>query len=234
MLLRRRAAGDVDGIWKEGLPSEIDFWRDYVRTRGQCCGAEEEFAYRFDPEAPLQDWASELLPARPGPVRILDVGAGPATWLGKKWVGREVEIVAIDPLADAYGQMLAEESIKAPVPTISCEAERAQERFGSFSFDLVFARNSIDHARDAFRALSQMFGLVRRGSSLLLVHALREGEHQLYTGLHQWNFVLRSGELFLNDRLREQRVLDLAGGGFRTGYCRMRQGLCWAAYQRAG
>jgi SAM-dependent methyltransferase len=232
-LRARRAAGDTAGAWQEALPSEAAFWKDYLRTRGASCRAQKEFAFRFDPAAPLQRWAEELLPAGGGPLRILDVGAGPATWLGKRCAGRTLEIVPVDPLADAYHRLMAEEGVAAPAPTIACEAEELRERFGASSFDLVFARNSIDHARDAFRALSQMFALVRPGGALLLVHALEEGRREFYAGLHQWDFVMRGGELFIGDRAREKRVLALSdGAGWAQIYCRLEGGACWAAYRR--
>jgi hypothetical protein len=68
---------------------------------------DEEYKHRFDPDQPLQDWITEKLSASQGAtVSILDVGAGPATLLGKRWKGRTVQITAVDPLADDYNHLL--------------------------------------------------------------------------------------------------------------------------------
>jgi glycosyltransferase involved in cell wall biosynthesis/SAM-dependent methyltransferase len=224
---------DLNDIWNDGLPSEVEFWRNYLHTRGGSCHAEKEFQFRFDPEAPLQEWACELLPTGSEAVRILDVGAGPATWLGKKVAGRKVEIVAIDPLGDVYNKLMAEDGVPSPsAVTITCAAEDVLKHFESSSFDLVFARNSIDHARDAFLALENVFKMVRPGGALLLVHKMQEGRNQSYLGLHQWDFILRSGELFISNHFQEQSVLALSGGTFRTTYCKIEGDWIFSAYRR--
>ena len=42
-----------------------------------------------------------------GPARVLDVGAGPLSSLGTHVPGRDVEIIAVDPLADIYDELAA-------------------------------------------------------------------------------------------------------------------------------
>lgn len=65
--------------WGSGLGDEVDDWREWVRTRGERWPADYE--RRLDPSAQLQDHVARHLPA--GPSRVLDVGAGPLTSLGK-------------------------------------------------------------------------------------------------------------------------------------------------------
>src|SRR5580693_2167420 len=105
-------------IWKLGLPGEAGFWEDYLSSHGQSCAATEEFKFRTAPDSELQPWLREWMNCPEGTVvRVLDVGAGPLTWVGKKWAGRQVVIEAIDPLAESYAEIMRRHNIQPPVPT---------------------------------------------------------------------------------------------------------------------
>jgi hypothetical protein len=91
----------------------------------------------------LQPRPASLLPDKAS-VTILDVGAGPLTFLGKKHSRQELLIEAVDPLADFYDQILTEFEIEPIVRTKKCAAEELSRRFEPDTFDLVFARMSIN------------------------------------------------------------------------------------------
>ncbi|HEY3901261.1 MAG TPA: hypothetical protein VGM54_21815 [Chthoniobacter sp.] len=185
-------------IWKLALPSEVQFWEHYVESRGKSCDAEAEFQFRASAEGELQPWLTKWLnvPAG-GEVRILDVGAGPMTWVGKKWGDRRVQVEAIDPLAGAYDQILDRFGVVPPVRTQLGEGEGIVAQFGREVFDMTFARNCLDHAYDAIEAVKNMVDATKSGGVIYLWHNQDEAEKLAYQGLHQWNFRLKDGDLLV-------------------------------------
>lgn len=180
--------------WKGGIKSEIGFWDDYFRTKGLRWA--DTYWIRFDPDFPLQPRVAALLPPR-SEVCILDVGAGPLTYLGKKCEGKHIHITAVDPLADEYDKILDKYHIQPPVRTEKLAAEELTKRFPPNAFDLVVARNCIDHAYNPERAILQMIDVVKSGCYVFLQHRPNEGEKENYAGLHQWNFSLSANGDFL-------------------------------------
>lgn len=186
-------------IWEKALPEEISFWDDFIGSRGASYDAEEEFAFRIDPNSQLQPWLADYLSAPTGStVRILDVGAGPLTWVGKKHDGWNVEIEAIDPLAESYDKALDGNGVVPPVRTKKGNGEDIVEIFGPESFDITFARNCLDHAFDAVKAVRDMVEATKPGGIMCLWHQQDEAERMQYHGLHQWNFHAENGELTLS------------------------------------
>ena len=79
-----------EDVWQRGLDGELDHWRRYLTTQGD--EWPDEYRTRLDPQAPLADELTALIDVPDGaPVRILDVGAGPLTILGKVWAGHQRE-----------------------------------------------------------------------------------------------------------------------------------------------
>ena len=103
--------GNSKAAWQGALSDELKFWENALMDNGRHWNP-ESFRKRTDPQLELQKELQELIPASPRTiVRILDVGAGPLTRIGKNWPGHELEIVAVDPLAEAYGAILDKLSI---------------------------------------------------------------------------------------------------------------------------
>jgi len=180
--------------WKAGISSEIGFWDAYFCTKGLQWAS--TYGLRFDPDLPLQPRPAALLPPQME-IHILDVGAGPLTYLGKIYDGKHVNITAVDPLADEYDRILDKYQIQPLVRTQKLAAEDLTKRFPSSTYDLVFALNCIDHAYNPERAILQMIDVVKSGRYVLLEHRPNEAENQNYTGLHQWNFSLSANGDFL-------------------------------------
>jgi SAM-dependent methyltransferase len=171
--------------WSRGTPSELAFWDRWLAGKTP---HEEGRRRRLDPTTPLQWWICDELPETQKQVRILDVGSGPVTTLGSQWPGHEVEIVAVDPLADDYNELLRRHNLTPPVRTQACFGEDLRELFPPESFDFVHACNSLDHSRDPFRCYQQMLEVLKPGCTLITFHMKNEGASQNYEGLHQWNF----------------------------------------------
>ena len=192
---------------RTGTAHELDFWEGWLRERG---GAwPEDYVARIDPERRL-DPAVESLIDRPlgAEVRILDVGAGPLSVLGRHSARYEVDLVAVDALAQHYDALLARYGVQPPVRTLACCGEEVFAAFGEQAFDLVFSRNALDHMQDPLRALTAMLRTAKLGATLRVQVYECEGERENYVGMHQWNLLAGSGRLELFPRERTQ-ALDL-------------------------
>jgi len=181
-------------LWGRKLPSELRFWEKWVATRGLTWP--EEFARRTNPDAEMEFYISRFVKSEHD--RILDVGAGPLTVVGTRWQGNRMDVTAVDPLADAYNELLDRYKIAPPVRTQSVAAEELTHYFPPNSFDLSFARNCLDHSYDPFLAIEQMLCVTKQGGKVVLLHEVNEGANELYRGLHQWNFSQRQEEFLIS------------------------------------
>lgn len=177
--------------WSAKLGDEARHWREVIQTGGGAYA--EDWAARFDPKTDLQNEIRALLPDEPI-VRILDVGAGPATTVGKIWPGHHVMVTPIDPLAIVYGAELGRRGLFPPVLTTLGEAEQLAADYAPDSFDLVYSRNAIDHGHDPIAAIS---GMLYVAPLAYLVQSVREGSANGYAGLHRWDFWVEEGALML-------------------------------------
>ena len=183
-------------LWAERLDDETAFWYGWLRDRGG--EWPEDYAQRMDPEFELQSDIRGYVDSSPGRhLRILDVGSGPLTILGKRWGDRTLEITATDPLAEQYAMLFERVGTTPPVRPVHSVAERLTETFAESSFDLVYARNCLDHGYDPLEAIRQMLKVAKPGCVVLFEHAINEGEHEGYGGLHQWNFCVRDGRFVI-------------------------------------
>ncbi len=195
-------------VWRSGLSDEIAFWDKWFETEG--LQWPENYRDRLNPDLPLQPHLIEHLQRVSDPeVSILEVGAGPLTTVGKRWAGRTVRIVAVDPLADEYDRIMARRGIVPPVRTTWCHGELLRERFQRNSFDLVWAINSLDHSYDPLRIMEQCLDVVKVGHDVFLSHNENEAENENYIGLHQWNFCTdKAGHFVLWNKRRRIDVTE--------------------------
>jgi SAM-dependent methyltransferase len=213
-----RAARDVTAreAWAAGADAEIAILREWLRTRGGRWP--DDYRFRLDPESVIQEDITRHLNGAGQRVRILDVGAGPLTFVGKRWPGHDLELTAVDALADTYDALLAEYGVTPPVRTRRCETERLSDMFPPDSFDMACAAWTIDHSYEPLRAIRQMVTVVRPGGVVLLRHYPNEAENEAYSGQHQWNLDWAGDDCILwrpgtKWSLRE----ELAGQGTVTG-----------------
>jgi SAM-dependent methyltransferase len=194
-----RRAGLLKGNRSEALGEEARFWEHALKEEGRYW-VPAEYQRRMDPQLDLQEDLKGLMQAPPGAVvRVLDVGAGPLTNVGKRWEGRTVELVPVDPLADEYKAILKRLKLRPPVLTEPADGENLVEKFEKNSFDLVCAYNSLDHSQDPLKAIQQMFAVVKPGGYVYLNHYANEGLKEGYKGMHQWNFDIKNGDVILSD-----------------------------------
>lgn len=185
----------VRDLWRNGISDELVFWRDYFAGEGRQW--HDDYLFRTDPDSSLQEQIKNLLSDAQSSVRILDVGAGPLTIVGKRWSGHDVSITAVDALADEYAKLLDEFRLAPLVRTRKCDSEHLDEIFSPRTFDLAYARNTLDHSYEPMRGIKQMVRVVRPGGVVLLEHRRNEAVSGGYAGLHQWNFDLADGRCLL-------------------------------------
>jgi SAM-dependent methyltransferase len=184
--LRATRSASRQEIWVGALDDEMTFWREWMRTQGSRW--HEDYWFRLDPESSIQKEITQHLSGIGSRVRLLDVGAGPLTVVGKRWPGHQLELTAVDALADKYDVLLEECKITPPVRTRRCDTERLSDVFASNSFDVAYARNTVDHSYQPLEAIRQMVAVVKPSGIALLQHYPNEAENEDYSGLHQWNF----------------------------------------------
>lgn len=193
-----------------GLAAELAWWGWWLHRKGWHWP--DEYRRRLDPERALAPIHEQLVAHLPQErLRLLDVGSGPLTELGKRAAGKRVEVVAVDPLGRQYAWLLRLNRVRPLVPVIALGGEHLSRRFAPNSFHLVHARNAIDHSRDPHRAIRQMVRVVRPGCYVLLQHRVDEAESRGHSALHQWNFRCEDGRFVLwgkDGRLDLSEALD--------------------------
>jgi SAM-dependent methyltransferase len=185
--------------WRRRKNSEVDFWAGWLVGAPGTEQWTSDRESRLDPDTQIRDpLVREELDRNPAEeISILDVGAGPVTWLGFRYPEKTLTIVPIDPLADEYDHLLHEAGLDPPIRTIRVAGEKLLDHFGPQSFDIAYATNALDHSADPFTIISNMVAVVRPGGIVLLRHKRNEGESARYGGLHQWNFDVVDESLLL-------------------------------------
>jgi ubiquinone/menaquinone biosynthesis C-methylase UbiE len=182
--------------WSNALQHEIDFWDKTIGTKGYKW--KDMYQDALNPDLPLQSYVAALLQNGKKEYNILDVGAGPLTHLGKKLQGVKINITAVDPLAEQYDRILSKYNVNPIVRTTLAEAEKLTSTFKENTFDLVYARNCIDHTYSPEKSILEMIKVAKRNTYVLMEHRANEAEHEHYEGLHQWNFSSKKGDFIIS------------------------------------
>lgn len=207
--------------WRTRTSSEVDFWAGWLAGAPGTEQWASDRESRLDPDTEIRDPVVraelERIPAEE--VSILDVGAGPVTWLGYRYLGKKLTIVPVDPLADDYDRLLRDAKLDPPVRTVRVAGEALVEHFGSRRFDIAYATNALDHSADPFTIISNMVAIVRAGGVVLLRHKRNEGDSARYGGLHQWNFDVVDDDLVLWNEVVQLNVgAELEGRAVTTAW----------------
>ena len=168
-------------IWSSGLSSELAFWDYWLTSQGAT--AREDYLRRIDPMCEISGPVSTFIQS--GNCKILDVGAGPLTILGKMYKGERLNITAVDALGDEYAHLLAKHGINPAIKTQTLESEKLTERFAHNTFDISYAENSLDHCYDPVLAIEEMLNVIKSCGTVVLIHSPNEGSDSQYLGLHQ-------------------------------------------------
>lgn len=180
--------------WEAGKKNETEFWSNWIKTKG----AEwtQDYINRLDVNLPFQDYLIQFLPDR-YELAILDVGAGPLTPLGKVLKGHKLNIIAVDPLANEYNELLEKYNIAPKIKTEYCEAERLTGKFPQEYFDFIHVSNALDHCFNPLEGVTQMLFVLKKDCNIFLSHFTNEAEKENYTGFHQWNFCEENKEFII-------------------------------------
>ncbi len=173
--------------WSAGIAYESDFWANWVSSGGLAWP--EEFRQRLDPSMEIDEHFAALLIGKVDP-KILDVGAGPLTIVGKVLHGKPLTVEACDPIADLYAHFIATIDQEPPIKTAFANAEDLSVFYDESSFDIVTCRNALDHSFDPVRGIIEMLRVVKLDGSVVLRHFQNEAEKEAYIGFHQYNFDL--------------------------------------------
>jgi len=210
--LRHRLFGGATS-YDQGLKNEAVFWRNALAEGGRQWSP-KAFQERMNPQFPFPDNLRELVAKSPAatsdPIRVLDVGAGPLSAVGHHWPGRRVELVAVDPLAETFDQILGELKLNPPTRTRKASGEDLLSEFPADRFDIVVCSNALDHSRDPLLCVRQMFAVTRPGGWMFLWHYRNEAVDEGYVGLHQWNLDAADGDMILwNQKARHSCRAEL-------------------------
>ena len=175
--------------WLDGIDYEITFWGEWMATKGGKWP--EDFTARQDPDREVN--ASLFDGFDTTSLKVLDVGAGPASFFGHRLNGRPIELSACDPLAPLYAKMTSRHRVTWPVQTVSGFAEDLSAFYPRGAFDMIFCRNALDHSFDPVRGIEEMLLVLRNGGRVILIHYANEAEKGDYMGFHQWNFDVVDG-----------------------------------------
>jgi SAM-dependent methyltransferase len=207
--------------WRGRKKNEVDFWAGWLTGAPGTEQWMDDREERLNPETEIRDPVvrKELERNPAEEISILDVGAGPLTWLGYRYPGKRLTIVPVDPLAAEYDELLRNAGLEAPIRTIRVPGEELLEHFGPASFDIAYATNALDHSADPLTIISNMVTVVRPGGVVILRHKRNEGQSARYSGLHQWNFDAVGDSLLLwNEAAKVDVGSALAGRAATTAW----------------
>jgi len=183
------------------------FWRHWFTTKG--ISSAVPLDQLLDPNLPFPELLRPFAESLPHDVlKVLDVGAGPCTHIGRKHPSKTIEVTATDILASRYQKIMDGRKIVPPVQTVYADAEALTKTFPKKFFDMAVANNSLDHCATPFKAIQEMLEVVKTGGYVILRHRENEAVRAKYHGLHQWNFLLAEGKTILWSR---HEKIDLSG-----------------------
>ena len=182
---------------------QLAWWSEWFASRGR--GWPSDFEARLSPATPVQSRIAAHFPET-GAVRILDVGSGPLSRVGRAHPSVSVHVTAVDPLADEYRALLLAHTGDASMAPVRGEAEALDRVFKPSSFDLVTMENALDHCRDPLLAIRQMLAVVEPGGVILLLHEENEADAQRYEGGARWNLTEAGGRVLAWNR---EAMLDI-------------------------
>ena len=186
-------------LWSNFKTSELSFWDHWIINKGsrnENSKKKIEFKFRMDPSSYLQKYINNILKDNfnlNSTIEILDVGAGPCTYLGKKSNEFNLKITATDALADLYYR----NNFNPPIKTIQLETEKLSTKFKEEYFDFIFSRNALDHHYDPLLSIEQMLFVLKKKGIMLLEHRTNEAVIENYHGLHQFNLCVKNNDFYI-------------------------------------
>lgn len=220
-LLRQRS-------WLSGINFEIEHHSKWLC--GEKCGFDSVgwFAYEKTaklagrPIEPHRKHLCEVIGAHmKRPVRLmLDHGAGPFTNLGKRftcpeymhsgYVPVDALVVAVDPLANLYHELLNNHSVFDTLRTQKCASEQLSRCLGREVVDVSIIINALDHSNNPAKAWQEVVKVTAPGGIACVYGNRDEARSMGGKGFHQWNFNLNArGEWIIAGVSDSSKVVNI-------------------------
>jgi SAM-dependent methyltransferase len=188
----------MDSSPAEALVEELTFWRRVCRDYTNDPATNPHMHFKLSAISPLQpDIRDRINRGSPvdGTAKVLDVGCGPVSTIGKVANNLRADITGLDPLADEYASVFREYGLQAPHQTVKGVGEHAGSLFPEETFDYVHVENALDHCYDPGAVLAGLQRVAKPGATIFVRVFINEGEHNQYSGFHAWNFDLYDGKV---------------------------------------
>lgn len=178
--------------WIKGITSEYRYWDRYFATYKK----DNIYNVRISKCPDVLDEEIMNINIK----KVLDVGAGPVSLFGKMFKNSEIELTAIDPLADMYSNILNKYHITPYCRTEFCIGECISDFYDQNHFDLAYMRNAIDHTFSPIDVVLQILYVTKLNGNVVLFHRKKEAERREYGGFHQWNVDIKNNNLIFYNK----------------------------------
>lgn len=185
--------------YTKSLEGELEFWTNWFESKGSRWP--EDFINRTTGLIAPPDFLVALSEKivkenEKNFLNICDLGSGPISVLNNlaSYLTVKSRLVTVDPLASAYERLITSGNLtNIVVPKVGlAETIDFPEKF-----DLVYARNSLDHSFDAPRAIFNVLSQLEISGYLVMEHYENEALWSNYDGIHNWNFEERNGDFYI-------------------------------------
>jgi SAM-dependent methyltransferase len=193
--------------WYAGIYNELEWHEQWLATE-----ADKSLIDRLcDPLQPIRDHVVvKCIEDRINTheVKILEIGAGPISYVGYTYPHKTVQLTPTDALGREYCQMLNYIGIHPPIRTLPCSGEEVAMCFAENYFDIGYASNALDHTNDPIQIIRNMLAVTKQGGTVILRHFVNESDGGNYEGLHQWNFDISNDEPVMWNRVHRHSLVN--------------------------
>ena len=199
--------------WQSGVSEELQWWWVWtlrLRREGRL-GVWADF--KKNP-FPFEHFISQLDAARR--INVLNIGCGPRDTMGEASAHKDIHVIPMDPLAEAYNAIMA--VLRAPnTGNIVFGAIEILDQLDLPKFSFISAANCLDHAFNVPKGMAQMAACLDEKGAISLMHWENEAEAQHYLGFHQWNIELKDAHIHIWNRTSSE-VFDHKAHGLELEF----------------
>lgn len=143
-------------------------------------------------------------------LKILEVGSGPVSHLALIADKNMCDVIAVDPLAEYYQEIMNKINLSWPIKPIKGESEKLDCLFEKNYFDIIYTSNAIDHVVNPKKSLEKMVKVLKKGGIIMVEGYINEGSIECWRGLHKYDMFLQDRSLYC--RKKNGRVFDMKNG----------------------